>query len=713
MEARRILGGRMFLITLLCLVTLNCFFFAYRHSIGGGDFRTYGNAYHQKLSELSGHSWEEVLEFCADYQDNVYEELVNGTWPNNVESNTELTVIEQLEFQYEYLSRYEAYLEKIEKDAKKLQSVSLFADSDSYVYKNVIRTADDFRSMKGKKISAGHDLAVTEVFEDSWADYSVILLIGLVCSLFVVERKAGLWPMIYAASGGRQKLAFRRIGILLGAAWISTIVIIGTKILFCGWIFHGLEEQGRLIQSIPMFQNVPVPMTIGQFWVFYLTVKAMGGFLIGLVLWLVLSAISNLGMALCCLGLLIGVEYLCTVIPLSSVFVVLRYVNIFSYVDYLSVFVRYFNLSFLGMLISGSNIVLVILVPLCVLFGFLNVNIAGGKYPVVPVNRLLRKVDGLVKKSDQIFSGGGLLAQEMKKLMIKRRGVVLVVLLAVVLAQTSAPAREYNLLDMYFQYYEDKYAGPITEDTIEKLEMELQKSTESDRSSALKRMISQVKAAPKGAWLVPTGPYDAIWSDNYANSHRTTALIALLFLVFLLAPVASQERQAGMTCVQNSSSGGRGHLWRKKQTLLLICVSLVWLAVYGNEIYKTILTYGELMCLNAPLFSLAQFRDYDGWLSIGQFLTVYYGLKWLVLLVSAEICYVISGWCEQNKTAILMCSGVLLIPAALAALGSTMGMYLSVLLPLAGQGEGVAPEMYGVLLLIGGSALIYSCLRSR
>lgn len=71
--------------------------------------------------------------------------------------------------------------------------------------------------MKGVPISAGRDLAVTAVFTDAWADYSILLLMSLVCALFLAERKSGLWPMIYAAPGGRKRLAVRRVVLLFPA----------------------------------------------------------------------------------------------------------------------------------------------------------------------------------------------------------------------------------------------------------------------------------------------------------------------------------------------------------------------------------------------------------------------------------------------------------------------------------------------------------------
>ena len=674
MEIRRVLLNKTFLAVLAALVALNCFFFIYQQSDGQGDFREYGNAYHQQLSEFADRNWEEGLARCAAVEEEILAQWGSG---NNIQR---YEIIQQITAQYEYLLGYEEYLEKIEADVEKLQAVSLFADPDSVAYQNTVKTAADFAAMQGVEVTAGHDLAVTEFFEDKWADYSILILICVVCGLFVAERKDGLWPMIYAAPAGRRKMACKRIGLLFAAAWIGTVLIVGSKILLSGWVFHGLGEWERILQSIPMFQNVPTPMTIGQFWLLYITVKAVGAFWIGLVLWAVLSAISNLGLALTAAGLLMGVEFACTVIPSSSMFAAARYVNVFSYVDFSTVFTRYLNISVLGGLISGSDLVLAILPFLCLIFAILNVLIAEKKHPVTATNRLLHWADGIQKKLDPKLAGGG----EFCKLLIKRKGILLLILLAVMVYQIDEPPREYVPYDPYIQHYQDVFAGPITENTITNLEEALSNAQDTGNQIGLSTVLEAARNAPEGAWIVPTAPFDAIWSNNLNNYHRTTAMSALLFLVLVLAPIASQERQNDMTILLRSTPGGRRKLLRRKQMVLLVVTTAVWAAVYCSEFFKAIQAYGTFQCLSAPAYSLDLFRD-AGWvLPLGWAVAFYYGAKLFALLAVGEVCFFLSTRCTKNRDAILLCCGVLLIPAALAAIGSTIGECLSFIIPLGG-----------------------------
>ena len=363
----------------------------------------------------------------------------------------------------------------------------------------------------------------------------------------------------------------------------------------------------------------------------------------------------------------------------------LRYCNIFSYIRFFEVFSAYLNLPFFGTLISGSDLVLVLIPPLCAVFAVASVQIARKKHPIAPQNRLLRFADRQMRKLDPKISGGSLFAQEAKKLLLLRGGALLMIAFLVVTWKIAPPDREYDPLDIYYQYYQDKYAGIITEDTINALQTELEKAVEPERYSALSQIIRDAERAPAGSWLVPTAPYEAVLSDNYGNYHRSTALLAMLFLVVILSPIGSQERQSDMTVLLQSTNGGRKHLRKKKQYLLLLVTGFVWLALVSAEVIKTVQYWDSFTCSAAPMYSLPDFQ-YTGWgLPLGVLLVLYYLAKLAVMLLIAEIVFFLSGKCTKNRDAILLSCGVLLIPAGLAAIGSVVGEWLSLLLPLGGS----------------------------
>lgn len=678
MEWKRVLLSKAFIAVLLALVILNGFLFRYMRPDTWEDPIIDGDIYHEQLEKLSGSSWEEALQWCVSYQEDAEEKRFAQQWDYEGTEEDLRIVAQQLQSQYEYLLGYDDYLEKIETESERLRSVSLFADPNSTGYRNTVKTAKDFGDLKGITVTPGHDLAMTTFFEDKWTDYSILLLVCLVCGLFMAERKAGLWPMIHATPRGRRSLAMTRIGILLAAAWIGSVVLIGSKLFLCCHEYHGFGEWDRMIQSIPMFGNVPTGMTVGQFWLLYITVKSLGAFWIGLVLWAVLSVISDLGLALCAIGLLLGAEFACTAIPSSSILATLRYVNLFSYVDFLPVFRRYLNIPVLGGLISGCDLVLSILPVLCAIFCTVNVIITQRKYPVTPTNRFLRWLDGLRRRLDPVFAGGG----EGKKLLIKRKGVLVLLLLLFLVFRLEAPPQPYEDFGPFIQHYQQQYTGPITDEKLEEMAAKLETINDVYNYQGLYAVLTDAQSAPEGSWILPTAPYDAIWSNNEDNYHRTTALLALLVLVLVLAPIGSQERQDDMTVLLRSTPKGRGGLFLKKQLLLLLVALAVWTMLYGAEILKTALEHGPYTCLNAPAWSLKLLRWLPVPVSIRWVMVFYYSFKLLMLVAAGELCFLLSDLCKKNRTAVLLCCGVILIPSALASIGSTIGEYLSLLLPL-------------------------------
>lgn len=136
------------------------------------------------------------------------------------------------------------------------------------------------------------------------------------------------------------------------------------------------------------------------------------------------------------------------------------------------------------MLITGSWLVLVILPLLIGVFTWLNLWIAVNKKPVSEENPLLRLMDKFLKKIDPITSRGNLIGIEYKKILFKRKGIFLILVLVLLLVQMNAPFREYDPLDMYLQYYQEKYADPITDETITNLQAEMKTALEPDRMSA-------------------------------------------------------------------------------------------------------------------------------------------------------------------------------------------------------------------------------------
>ena len=197
MEAKRILGSRLFIAVLAGLVVLSCFFHLYQRPDTWENPLVDGEVYHEQLENLKNMSWEDAHAWCVQYQEDAEAARFVGTWDYDSEAEEIRIAAAQLQSQYEHLMGYQPYLKKIQAHAKLLQSVSLFSDPNSIGYKNTVKTAKDFEKMLGVEVTAGHDLAVTEFFTDKWTDYSIIIVICVVCGLHrsavcgLLDRRSG------------------------------------------------------------------------------------------------------------------------------------------------------------------------------------------------------------------------------------------------------------------------------------------------------------------------------------------------------------------------------------------------------------------------------------------------------------------------------------------------------------------------------------------
>ncbi len=172
----------------------------------------------------------------------------------------------------------------------------------------------------------------------------------------------------------------------------------------------------------------------------------------------------------------------------------------------------------------------------------------------------------------------------------------------------------------------------------------------------------------------------------------------MLFLVLLVSPIVSQEKQAETVVLFHSTPAGRRKLWLTKQILIFSCTFAVWLLVYGSELFRLADFYGNLTCLRAPLSSLARVWLYDWNISLGQTLLLLYALRLAVLWTAAEVCFALSSVCKKNSNAVILNCSILVISAALGAIGSSIGSSLSLLMPL--TVIDLAPSLYPYLIVL-------------
>ena len=122
--------------------------------------------------------------------------------------------------------------------------ISIFADEDSFSYKNIKKTIQDFQTIADVKVGMEEDRAVVAFLdyrEQHYIAFAIVLL--FVLALFD-ERKSGLWQIVYSCPGGRLCLAVKRMILLLVLSVITAVVLAFSTLVLSFWDYAGYTSVG-------------------------------------------------------------------------------------------------------------------------------------------------------------------------------------------------------------------------------------------------------------------------------------------------------------------------------------------------------------------------------------------------------------------------------------------------------------------------------------
>lgn len=622
--------------------------------------------------------------------------------------------------QLDYLTAYPDYLDTVHSNARQMAGLKIFSHADSFSQRNIARTDEVFPDSGEIALSLDRDVALSHFVEDALPSYSLFVWMLAVVLRLLQERKSGLWSLIHGGARGRIRLGVRRVFLLLGAALIGTVLILGSTLLTASALYGGLGDLGRSVQSCRLFQAFPEQMPVGTFLLLYAAVKVLGIWLVGLILWALLQSPGHLPLALTGAAVFLTAEFaLFTFLPDSYTLAVLRYVNVFALIDTAPVLLTYLNLNLFGWPVRGSSLTLALVPVLAALFGAVCVLLQAKKKPVAKQNRMIALIQRCQIPFSRMSSRLGLLGSELRKVFWSQKGLVVLAALLLWLGWgMSTPPADIELYDTALAAVAADYEGPVTEETLSAIDRSLEElrgwadstlvNQQTAALEALREIAEDSLSAGDGRWLMNPAPYLAIMNQNQNNDQRINALVSMLAILLLAAGIFPYERQQQILALLQASPCGRRRLWRCKTGMALGLTGMLWLLTTLRTLWLTVERYGSLSTLEAPLRSLEYFWDAPAPLSVGMGLALYFLLRLTAML--AFTCAVLGLSCvgKTVNQSILLCCAVLLLPVCLEVMGFPFIGRLSfarVFSPLEASWTDYAPAL---LLGVGGG--IYSFL---
>lgn len=540
--------------------------------------------------------------------------------------------------QIEYINSYPDFIDQMYDRAKAQSASSIFGDENSFSYKNLYKTANDYSGLKNTELSLVNSDAFIATIKYSLTDIFVIAIVLLICVyLFQYEREKGLYSLVRCTKFGRAKTIISKLVLLFALAAVVSVLFVFCNFTINTFLYGGTDLSVN-IQSISEFRNCTLKITAGQFLLLFVLAKVIGIFVISSFFALVFIVFSSSAMMyLTGLGT-VGTEYLFyTLIGQNSFLNLLKYINIFYILDGGEFFGSYLNLNIFSNAVTSVPIVFAVFGTVfllctmfsCTLFCKCNQQKTAGIF-----SRLFEKFKSkfyTLNGSTSIFKG------EFYKFTVQNKMAVMIVLLVLFAIISSFGTVRYpysEISDADYKAYMEYLEGDITvkkenymleqqnyfddlrqrldeiaenSELSENAKQAMSKSIENILNSkgiAFERVIEQynrlLELDKKGidAKFIDENIYKSFVSSK-TREWNDFALLCLV-LVIGVPYVFSVEYKNGMINLIRPTKNGKTKLFHRKITVQFTYLLIAFISLYMPYFVRFINTYG-VNSLNTPL----------------------------------------------------------------------------------------------------------------
>ncbi|MBQ5960744.1 MAG: hypothetical protein IJL53_08815 [Firmicutes bacterium] len=597
-----------------------------------------------------------------------------------------------LEYQ-QYLDAYPSYLDEVRQRADEIQSNPLFAEPGSISYLIAGRTREDYARIDPDLLEAVPITSWNILFGQG-IEEAALLIICFTVVFLITDKQKSRKSLLMAYSGGRLPYALQHLVVLLCTAVISVVSVYGCKTLVAVIWGGGFLQGSAPVQSVPMFRECTLAISLDQMAVLFLCAKALAMFLLGIILWIVFTASSHWLFSIAVLGILFGTEYLLyrNIGTISSL-ALFRQANLMQCFRTQDVFTRSDYLVFGQKIVSVRGFLLVLTPVLIAALAVVGL-VCDCRRPGLRTPRILRWLDKVQQRIQRASTVPGLFRNELRKGLWVQSGIW--ILIALVLARIFwyDPVRliplntsEFALESLYKQL-----EGPVTEDKITYLQDSLDKAEAEileymssvdaggdstklleleEKAGVIRTVLTEAeeKLARQGetgitAYLLPQNDYrkllDPLVNAFFAGQE---SLLALGVLILCLAWVGAYEQNQNMNGLFRSYGADRKVL-RAKILYILLIAFLTWTAVYLRQ-----LPGREYPLPEAPVQNLNFMKEWGLRVSIRGWLILLYLYRLIILCLTGLLIGGISSRCQNTLWAFLLAAVLLLVPGVLQLAG--------------------------------------------
>ena len=532
--------------------------------------------------------------------------------------------------QIEYINSYPDFISEMYDRAKVQSASSIFGDENSFSYKNLYKTAEDYSGLKDTKLRLVNSDSLTATVKYGLTDFFVIAVVLLICIyLFGYERDKGLYSLIRCTKFGRLKTIIAKLAVLFVLSAVVPVLFILSDFIVNTFLY-GSTDLSVNVQSISEFRNCTLSVTTGQFLLLFALAKIIGILVISSLLALVFICFSSsAAMYLTGLGA-VGAEYLLyTLIGQNSFLNLLKYINIFYILDGGDFFGSYLNLNIFSNALTSVPIVLAVFGAVFVLCTVFSCIVFCKRNQQKKANVFSKLFEKLKSRFYRINGSTSVLKGEIFKFSVQNKMAVVLVLLVLFAVVSSFGTVRYpysEVSDADYKAYMEYLEGDITPEKetyiseqqeyfaglrqrLDEIAVngELSESTKQAMSKSIENILNskgvafervsdqysrllELKESGVNARFID----ENIYSTFVSSKTREWNDFALLCLVLLIAVpyVFSVEYKNGMINLIRPTRNGKTKLFVRKIAVLLLFTLLSFIAAYLPYLIRFISTYG-------------------------------------------------------------------------------------------------------------------------
>lgn len=648
------------------------------------DSLSFGYDISETLKEYPQIDGKQLLK---EYNDKSYLKYTNDIFTEEMLVNDVLTEVESC-------SKYEDYLNGIDDTAKKMTGITLFADPDSFSYKNISKTPEDFAYLKGSKLEIAPSKGVSMATDFLATDFiGLFMIMTVVVTIVTREKELNQIVLSRTTFKGRTTLGVSKLITCFTAASIIMIILYSVNFAI-SYFTYGFGDLSRQIQSVYDFNGSNLKISVMQYFVLFIISKlAVYCVLSGLIYFVTVISHTSVKVYGILVIILAAEAVLYYTIPSASYACPLKYLNILAYANTKDLFASYLNLNLFG---QPANYMTVFIVSITLLLTFFSV-----------ISVLFFSKQRVIKSHEnrfcfskiKMFKGRhtNLFLQECYKIFIGGKALLILIVFAVatVVAYEPIKANFSSSDDIYYKQYMLKFEGEYTAEKQKMIDEEDRKladaqlkmseelaSTDADGIFTMikyqdilapKYAFEQLKAhseylqtTDNGEFVYDSG-YKLLTGDESAgNKDLTLGLTAIAMTICCMVYVYSVEYQTGAIVLLKTSAKGRRITFLYKFVISMIIVTVIYIFTYGPFFYNVLSAYG-IRGIDAPLCSLESFSNWN--MTIKNYLILINVVRYIALVCSMLIIFFLSRKLKSVILTFLTSTTILVLPILLSLLG--------------------------------------------